>query len=126
MLRVLRVLLPGLVVALAGCAHGSGQTVQPADYAVRIEVTNNFALPVEIYVLGNGATRRLGEVHPGMTGNFVVPPGMIGNGALLLQAHPSANQAELYQTGPLLLKPGTVVDFHVAPQLFNSTATLRP
>jgi hypothetical protein len=117
-------LLPGLLLTTSACARGGGDEPRPVDSPVRVEVANNHALPVEVEAVGSGARQRLGMVHPGMAGHFVVPQNLIGAGGVELQAHPSASR-EQFSSGPLLLAPGTIVDFVIAPQLFNSTATLR-
>ena len=119
------VLVTGLLLTVAACSHGGTGAPQPDDRPVRVEVTNNYALPMEIYAVGSGATHRLGTVHPGMVGSFVIPPGIIGTGSVELQAHPTAI-GQLARSGQILLKPGEVVDFVITPQLFNSTATIRP
>ena len=122
-LHGLWLLVPWLL--LTACAHGgAGDEPRPADSPVRVEVTNNHALPIEIEATGSGARQRLGTVHPGMASHFVVPQNLIGGGGVELLAHPNASR-ELFSSGPLLLAPGTIVEFIIAPQLFNSTATLR-
>lgn len=97
----------------------------PADSPVRVEVTNHYALSMEIDVVGAGVNHRLGTVHPGMVGHFVVPPGMIGGSSIEFLAHPSANEQRVARSGPLLVSPGRVVEFVIAARLFNSTATIR-
>ena len=119
MLRGWRVLVPGLLLTGSACAHGGGGAPQPADSPVRVEVTNHYSLPMDVYVVGSGINHRMGTVHPGMVGHFVVPQTMIGNG-------PVEFQAGSFRSGPLLLSPGAIVDFVIAEQLFNSTATIRP
>jgi hypothetical protein len=42
-----------------------------------------------------------------------------------LQARPGGGR-QLFRSDKLLLAPGTIVEFLIARQLFNSTATLRP
>jgi hypothetical protein len=79
---------------------------------------------MEVEAVGSGARHRLGMVHPGMAAHFVVPQNLIGTGGVELLVHPSASRQQ-FSSGPLLLAPGTIVDFMIAPQLFNSTATLR-
>jgi hypothetical protein len=121
-----------VVLLLAGfaCAHGRRSTAaadaQPVGTAVGVEVTNNYGLPMEVDAVGSGIRRRMGTVHPGMSGHFVLPPAMVGNGLVEFQAHPTVNGREVARSGELLLAPGQVVDFVIAPQLFNSTATVRP
>jgi hypothetical protein len=93
---------------------------------VRIEVRNKYMLPMEVYAIGGGTKHRLGTVHPGMLSHFVVPHSVLGSGPVEFQAQPTAAAGELARSGPLLLSPGAVVDFVIAAQLFNSTATIRP
>ena len=119
-------LAPWLLLTVSACAHGGGgDEPEPDDSPVRVEVTNNHALPVEIYAVGSGITHRLGTVHPGMDGQFVIPQNLVGGGGVELQARPGGG-AQSFRSDKLLLAPGTIVEFVIAPQLFNSTATLRP
>jgi hypothetical protein len=119
-------LVPVVLLAGSACARGHGGTVAPGDSPpVHVEVTNRYALPVEIYAVGAGITHRLGTVHPGMAAHFVIPQTMIGGGPIELQASPGTSSRD-FRSGQLLLSPGAVVDFVVAPVLFNSTATIRP
>jgi len=120
---VLALLLP---LAGSGCARGGPETPEPAASPVRVEVVNNYALAMEVDVVGAGVSHRLGTVHPGMVGHFVVPPGMIGGSSIEFLAHPSANERQVARSGPLLVNPGRVVEFVITPRLFNSTATIRP
>jgi hypothetical protein len=80
---------------------------------------------MEVYALGSGINHRLGTVHPGMAGHFVLPPNLIGSSSVRLEARPSG-VGRPFQSGELLLSPGAVVDFVIAPQLFSSTVTQRP
>lgn len=116
------VLVSGLLL-VAAC--GSGRAPGPTGEPVRVDVTNNFALPLDVFAVGSNITHRLGVVHPGMTTRFTLPPSLIGNGSLEFQAKPSAPGAQLARSGALLLDPGDIVAFLITPQLFNSTATIR-
>ena len=118
-------LLAVLLVSVLACAKGNPDDPQPNGSPVRVEVTNNHALPIQIYAVGGGINQRLGTVHPGMNAHFVVPANIVGSGSVELLASPPASN-ERFRSGQLLLAPGTIVEFIVAPQLFNSTATLRP
>jgi hypothetical protein len=103
---------------------GSGGGPRPVDVPVKVKATNNYALPVDIFAVSAGINQRLGTVHPGMTSEFTVPPTLVGGSSVELQARPS-DRSGVFRSGPLLLAPGTIVDFVIAAQLFNSTATLR-
>jgi hypothetical protein len=126
----------GLTVSIIGlllltghaCRRASDEAplpVDPLEAPIRIEVVNNQPLPVEVFIVGSGINHRLGTVHPGMSARFEVPPGMVGNGSLELQANSSGNRQPA-RSGPLLLSPGAIVDFVVNRPPFNSTATIRP
>ena len=122
-----RLLVPAMLVLAAACHHGSSeedQTPQPNLQPVRVEVTNNFSLPVDIYATGHSISHRLGTVHPGMKGSFDLPAVLIGNGSAELQARP-ANGDRAFLSGPLLLSPGAFVEFNVSPQIFSSTIRVR-
>jgi hypothetical protein len=124
-LRALRVLVPGLLLTASACAHSGGGEVQPTEIPTYVEVTNQHALPMEVYAFASGITQRLGTVHPGMSGHFTLPQNLIGNGSVRFEARPSGG-GQPFRSGELLLAPGAVVDFRIAAQLFNSTVTRRP
>jgi hypothetical protein len=107
------------------CARGGSDEPRPNDSPVRVEVTNRHALPVEIRASGNGINQRLGTVHPGMDAHFVIPANITKSGGVVLEAGPTAS-SQRFRSGDLLLAPGTIVVLIVAPQLFSSTASLRP
>ncbi len=117
--------LTGLLLAVAACAPRQPGEPQPGTNPAYVEVTNNYALPVEVYVVGSSIRHRMGTVHPGMTSHFVVPPTLVGGNTVEFQASPGQSGG-LARSGGLLLAPGSVVDFVIGAQLFNSTATIRP
>ena len=120
----LRVAIPFLLLASA-CAHSGGGETAPAAGSVEVSVTNQNALPMEIYATGSGINHRMGTVHPGMNGHFVIPQTLVGNGSVQFEARPSGG-GQPFRSGELLLAPGSLVQFRIAPQLFNSTVTRRP
>jgi hypothetical protein len=116
-------LVAGLTMTGAACAHGRGGTTnsgaaEPAETFVRLKVTNETTFPFEVHVFGSGINHRLGTVSPGMVSHFVVPKAMIGNG-------PVEFQAGAARSGQLLLAPGDEVDFVIKTPAFSSTATVR-
>jgi hypothetical protein len=123
--RALRTVIPALLLTLSACSHSSGVEVKPSSIPVSVEVTNLHALPMEVFALGSGITQRLGTVHPGMEAHFNIPQTLVGNGSVQLEAHPSGG-GRPFRSGDVLLAPGAVLDFTIAPQLFNSTVTRRP
>jgi hypothetical protein len=129
MLRGLRILVPALLLAAPACAHSGAGEVQPevreTEIPAYVEVSNQHALPMEVYAFASGITQRLGTVHPGMASRFTVPQNLIGNGSVRFEARPSGG-GQPFRSGDLLLEPGAVVDFRIEARLFNSTVTRRP
>lgn len=119
------ILVLGLVLA-AACSRAKPGEAGPDISPVRIEVKSSYGQPLEIYAIGAGGQQRLGMVHPGMSAHFVVPQPLVGAGGVEFQARPTAAGGPTFRSGPLLLAPGAVVDLILKPQLFSSTASIRP
>ncbi|HEY5939643.1 MAG TPA: hypothetical protein VIT87_02400 [Gemmatimonadales bacterium] len=113
------------MLTISACARSGGDEVSPAHEPVSIEVTNRHALPMEIYAVGSGINHRLGTVHPGLSSHFVLPQNLIGSSSVQLEARAGQNFRP-FRSGEILMAPGSVVDFVIGAQLFNSTVTLRP
>ncbi len=79
---------------------------------------------MEISASGSGITHRVGTVHPGMDGHFVIPQNLVGSGAVRFEARPSGG-GQPFRSGEILLAPASLVEFHIAAQLFNSTVSRR-
>jgi hypothetical protein len=122
-LRGFRVLVPVLLTVWA-CSQRGGGEVRPTEQ-VSVEVTNRHALPMEIYAVGSGITHRLGTVHPGLSGRFRLPQNLIGSSSVQFEARPGG-VLRPFRSGEILLAPGSVVDFVIGSQIFNSTVTRRP
>ncbi len=113
-----------MLLASSGCGRRGHQVgPAPADDAVHIVVTNHYTAPMEVVAVGSNISHRLGIVHPGMVGDFVLPRAMVGGGTVELFAGDGESRA---RSGPLLLSPGVVVDFAIRTPLYNSTASVRP
>lgn len=120
----------GLLALLLGnsaCAFGAGAAVDntaggPAR-PVQLQVTNTSGGPIEIYAAGSGTSYRVGTVHPGLTGRFVIRPTMAANGAVEFTAHSSVWGT--VSSGPMLLRPGDVADFALTPHTATSVASVR-
>lgn len=124
MLRGMRLVVPALMLTVAACAHTSGGAQAPAAGTVEVSVTNQNALPMEVYASGSGINHRMGTVHPGMGAHFTIPQNLVGNSSVLFEARPSGG-GQPYRSGEILLAPGSLIQFVIAPQLFNSTVTRR-
>jgi hypothetical protein len=120
--------LTAVLVASTACGYGMGETagLRPAagaDRQVQLNVTNRSGGPMEVYAAGSGTEYRIGTVLPGLAGRFVLRPNMVVNGTVELMAR-SATEA-VVRSGPMLLRPGDVVDFDLTPNAVTSTATVR-
>jgi hypothetical protein len=124
MLRGLRVVVPALLLTASACARSSGGEMAPAAGSVEVAVTNRNALPMEVYASGSGINHRMGTVHPGMGGHFVIPQNLVGGGSVQFEARPSGG-GQSFRSGEVLLAPGSLIQFVIAPQLFSSTVTRR-
>ncbi len=87
-------------------------------------MTNRNALPMEVYASGSGINHRMGTVHPGMNGNFVIPQNLVGGGSVQFEARPSGG-GRPFRSGEVMLAPGSLIQFQIGSQLFNSTVTRR-
>ncbi len=124
-------LLPACVALLAAapaCSRAPGPggppSVQPVAAPVRVEVTNRFGLPVDIYAYGANSSQRLGTVNPGLRAQFVIPPALLASGSLELRAVTGTADGPA-SSGTLLVTPGDVIEFQVGSQLFNSVTNIR-
>ena len=118
-------LAPSLLLFAIGCGKGGTESPGPSNDPVRVEVTNRHALAVQVYALGSGIEHRLGIVEPGMKASFVIPANLTTSGDVEIRVSSAASN-QRFRSGELLLAPGSIVDLIVAPQLFSSTATIRP
>ena len=115
--------VPALLTVPA-CAHSGGGEAAPTAGTVEVAVTNQNALPMEVYASGSGINHRMGTVHPGMDGHFVIPQNLVGNGSVQFEARPSGG-GQPFRSGEVLLAPGSLIQFLIAAHLFNSTVTRR-
>jgi hypothetical protein len=120
--------LAAMLLASSACSYGIGATAGPAGprdtkRTVQLNVTNHSGGPMDVYAAGSGTQYRIGTVHPGLPGRFVVRSGMVTNGVVEFTAR-SAGGA-VVRSGVMLLGPGDVVDFELAGNTVTSTARVR-
>jgi hypothetical protein len=120
----LGLLLMGSACAPGFSAAGDPRNPQAADSVVRLNVTNHYNGPMEIYAVGSGTVYRMGTVLPGFVGHFVLRQAMVAS-AVEFVAQLSSRDVPI-RSDRLLLAPGKVVDFEIATNLMSSTATVRP
>jgi len=110
---------------LTACAHSTGTDAAPSSGTVEVRVSNQNALPMEVLASGSGINHRLGTVHPGMSGSFVIPQNLVGNGSVQFEARASGGGGQPFRSGQVMLAPGSLIEFQIAAQLFNSTVVRR-
>jgi len=92
---------------------------------IRVEVVNDNFLDMGIYVMEGSTNRRLGDVTGLTTGTFTVDLDQINpSGGLRLLADPVGSR-EAYLSDAVMVNPGVIVVFHVAPALSQSYVILR-
>ena len=104
----------------AGAASGS------RDGRVRVNVTNNYALPVDVSAVASGTVYRMGTVAPGIVGHFLLRRAMLAGGGMVeFVAQPVGTEPPV-RSGQLLLEQGDIVDFEITTHLIASYARVRP
>ncbi len=119
------------VLALAACAHGGGAAA--FDWApqldrrpVRVDVTNNYGLPADIFAIGCGTSYRIGTVYPGLVSHFVLRQGMLACGGMVEFVAKPAGTEPLVRAGQEQLAPGDIVDFEITTHLIASYTAVHP
>jgi hypothetical protein len=111
------------------CAHG-GRSIAPAEERearapISVVVTNHNWNRIDVYAAVAGETVRLGQVETGHTETFVLPS--------LVQTAPELSLiADLigadggYETGSIMIWPGTVIELRIENRLPLSSYTIPP
>jgi hypothetical protein len=121
----LRIVVPVLLLLPSACARsGGGDEPRPSEGRVYVSVKNQHALPMEVYATASGINHRMGTVNPGMNSQFFLPQNLVGSGSVRFEARPSGG-GQPFRSGDILLQPGSIVEFTIAPQLFSSTVERR-
>jgi hypothetical protein len=110
-------------IACAGHSAARNEAAAPLSDLVRVSVRNVHDTPLRIVAVSGGHTMRIGKVLPTMSGDFVLPRSMVGNGPVELMAY--GDGSEPARSGPLLLLPGHRVEFVVSRPTYKSTAMVR-
>lgn len=124
MQRTTRMLIAGLIVLGAACAHHGTAADSDHPLPVHVHVVNNYAMQVDVYAAAGGTSYLMGIVSPGLDSRFVLRPSLLALGPVQLVAQPHDN-APPYRTQNLLLSPGDQVELNITSTLINSTATVR-
>jgi hypothetical protein len=118
------------LLTLTACLFGTRKTTSAdpdaPDWRVQVNVTNNYALPVDVLAAASGAVYRLGTVAPGIVGHFILRRSVLASGGMVEFVAKPAGTEPPVQSGRMLLKEGDVVDFAIATNLVGSRAIVRP
>ena len=127
--RVVAVLTSYLL--LLACADGGrrigpppAEEPEPAVAPTTVEVANFNWSRVDVYAEVQGQTLRLGYVETGHTETFELPASTRAAFELELVVDPIASDAA-YQTGPIPVLPGTVIQLRVENNLRLSSYSIR-
>jgi hypothetical protein len=131
MQRGLQFALAALFVSASACAHRRGTAADPGQIPphaapIDVNVTNNSQSAMEIFVVGNGTSHRMGTVAPGVPRRFELPPGMVAAGGHVQFLAQASGAGPRVQSDEVVVAPGDVVDFEITTNLVGSRATVRP
>ena len=115
-----------LALATACVRHPETEDDEPPEKAepIQVHVRNENFLDVNVFMIVNGASRRLGTVTGNGSGDFKVEWGITVGQSIALQAVPIGGRGSA-NTGQLSIGLGQVIDFTVAPVLRQSTVSVH-
>jgi hypothetical protein len=115
-----------LALATACLRHPSTEDDQPQEKAepIHVHVRNENFLDMNVYMIVNGVSRRLGTVTGNGAGDFTVDWGITIGQSIALQAVPIGGRGSA-NSGSLSIGLGQVIDFTVAPVLRQSTVSVH-
>ncbi len=94
--------------------------------SVVVYVTNNYEIPMEVYVIGAGTSYRLGVVDPGIDRRFVLRHDVVSTNRQVEFVAQASGYGPRARSGQLYVAPGEEVDFTIASQLIGTRAVVRP
>ena len=115
-----------LVVVLSACARNKGHDddFYPRMEPIPIHVRNENFLDMNVAVVSNGVSRRLGQVSGNSAGDFKVDWAVANGQGIILTATPIGGRGSA-SSGSLNVAPGQVVEFKIGSVLRQSTAMVH-
>ncbi len=98
---------------------------RPENDTVVVIVTDNYALPMEIYASAAGTTYRLGLVDPGIERRFVLQPDLLATNQQVTFVAQASGVGPRVEAEPIYVAPGDVIDFILETNLIGSRAVVR-
>jgi hypothetical protein len=122
--RTTRMLIAGLILMSAACAHRGTSADSNQPLPVAVHVINHYALQVDVYAVAGGTSYLMGTVSPGIDSRYVLRQSLLALGPVQLVARPRGGE-QPFRSQQLLLAPGDVVELEITSTLINSTVTVR-
>jgi len=104
----------------------SERSAAPRSDSVIVFVTDDYALPMEVYVVGSGTDYRLGTVNPGIVSRFVLRRDMLATNHIVEFVAQATGYGARASFSQLRVMPGDIVDFVIATNLIGTRANVRP
>jgi len=116
------------LLALAAACSRHPETEDDQSQAkpdpIHVHVRNENFLDVNVFMIVNGVSRRLGTVTGNGAGDFTVDWGITIGQSIALQAVPIGGRGSA-NSGQLSIGLGQMIDFTVAPVLRQSTVSVH-
>ncbi|HEY2163791.1 MAG TPA: hypothetical protein VGH04_07375 [Gemmatimonadaceae bacterium] len=115
-----------LALAAACSRHPQTEDEEPLvkPDPIHVHVRNENFLDVNVFMIVNGASRRLGTVTGNGSGDFTVDWGITIGQSIALRAVPIGGSGSA-NTGQLSIGLGEMIEFTVAPVLRQSTVSVH-
>lgn len=115
-----------LALATACVRHPETEDDQPPEKPepIHVHVRNENFLDMNVYMIVNGVSRRLGTVTGNGAGDFTVDWGITVGQSISLQAIPIGGRGSA-NSGQLSIGLGQMIEFVVAPVLRQSTVSVH-
>ncbi len=101
------------------------QPHRPENDSVVVYVTDNYALPMDIFAVAAGTTFRMGTVNPGIESRFVLRPDLMATNHQVTFIAQATAVGPHFVTDPMPVSPGDVIDFILETNLIGSRAVVR-
>jgi hypothetical protein len=124
--RSIALALTALALASACSRHPQAEDEQPLikPDPIHVHVRNENFLDVNVFMVVNGVSRRLGTVTGNGSGDFTVDWGITIGQSIALQAVPIGGRGSA-NSGQLSIGLGQMIDFTVAPVLRQSSVSVH-
>lgn len=114
-----------LLLAAVACSRGKpGAPPEPRPEPILVHVKNDNFLDMNVAVVVSGVSRRLGTVTGNSSADFKIDFLMTVGQSIAITATPIGGRG-IASSGSLSVGEGQLIDFHIASQLQQSSATIR-